>query len=106
MADDVGQVLDEGAAPGDVEDLSAATDAEQRQVAGQGGLGERQLGGVAVGPYTGRGGVHRLAVRSRVDVGAAGQDHAVEPVEQPSGSAAPCGGTSSGSRRPRSTAST
>ena len=48
-ADDLRQVLDEVAAPGDVQDLAAAADREHRHVALQRRRQQRQLGGIAVG---------------------------------------------------------
>ena len=50
VADRVGQVLDEGAAEGDVQQLHAAADAEHRHLALERGAGQRDLEGVALGP--------------------------------------------------------
>ena len=75
-------VLDERAAGGDVQDLRAAADREQRQVAGH--RPARQIDLELVAPRLGI--VDRrvaiLAVEHRIDVAAAGQQQAVELVEQ------------------------
>ncbi len=57
VADQVGQVLDEVAAEGDVQDLRAAADREHRQVALERRAQERELGAVALGHDPGRLGV-------------------------------------------------
>ena len=44
---------------------------------------QRHLGGVPLGAQAGGLGVRRLAVQGRVEVGAAGEDHGVEPVRAP-----------------------
>ena len=63
--------------------LQAATDREQRHAAIDRVPDQRQGGGVA-GGIVGRAGPAFLAVMMRLDIGrAAGQQHAVERVEQP-----------------------
>ena len=82
----VGDVLDQGAAEHHVEQLLAAADAEHRHVARQRGAGGGQLEFRA--PVLGRNrGVARIGAEvDRVDVkGAAGNDQAVEPLEERAG---------------------
>ena len=67
VADDVGHVLDQRAAGGDVHHLHAAADAEQRQVALERAAAERHLEGVALGVLA--------------DVDAAGEHEAVDAVQ-------------------------
>ena len=81
VADDVGQVLLQRAAGDHREHLHAAADAEHRQVAVQRRPHQRHLGGVAVRPQPGRLLVRGLAVQRGVQVGAAGEDHGVQPVQ-------------------------
>ena len=78
----VRQVLLERAAVGDVDDLHAAADAEAREVPLGRLAHEQQLEVVAVARRGVGLLVRLLAVRGRVDVGAAGDEHAVEQVEQ------------------------
>ena len=75
---EVGHVLVQGAAAGDVEHLHAAADAEQRLVQPDGGVGDSEFPGVAVGRVRTGLGVLRGAVDGRVDVAPAGDDDAVE----------------------------
>ncbi len=69
LPDDVGQVLDQRAAAGDVHQLHAAADAEQRHVTLHRLQRERDL--------------ERVAVRPLPVVGAAGEDQPVDQVEDP-----------------------
>ena len=85
MADQLRQVLVEGAAAGDVEDLHPAADPEQRHLALDRALRQRQFEAVALGPGALRLRVRLGPVAGRVDVGAAGEDQGVEPVEDPVG---------------------
>ena len=82
MADDVGKVLDEVAAAGDVQHLAPAADGQHGHVARERALEERELGAVALGPRPVRLGVRLGAVGLRVEVGAAGEDEPVERVER------------------------
>ena len=81
VADLVGEVLPERAAAGDVHDLHAAADAEQRDVALERAPGQCELERVPLGPHAAGHRVGLGAVGGRVDVGAAGQDQAVQDVE-------------------------
>ncbi len=85
VADDVGQVLAERPAAGDVEDLHAAADAEQRHVALDRPPRQRELEAVALGPGAPGLGVRLGAVAGRVHVGAAGEHQRVEQLEHPVG---------------------
>ena len=80
---DVGQVLMQRSAERDVEGLGAAADAQHRQLPVQRRAEQGELPRVPVG--CGRVGtrVRRLPVARRVDVSAAGDHQAVEPVEHP-----------------------
>ena len=78
----VREVLVERAAAGDVHDLHPAADAEERQVALHRAAGQRELEGVALGHRPDRLRVRRLAVAGGVHVGPAGEQQAVEQVEQ------------------------
>ena len=83
VAEDLGQVLVQRSAVGDVEQLHAAADAEQRDVLLARGARERQLEVVAAGLLGGGGPMRLLPVAPRRDVAAAAaQDHAVDRVEQ------------------------
>ena len=78
VADDVGQVLVQGAPELDVEDLAAAADGKHGEVGPQRGGQQGPLArvtDVADAAHLGR---RLFAVRQRVDVAAAGQDEAVE----------------------------
>ena len=77
----LGQVLQQRAARGDVHDLHAAADAQQRHVALEGAAGERDLEVVALGHGAASLGMGLRPVGRRIDVGAAGQDEPVEQVE-------------------------
>jgi hypothetical protein len=70
-------VLDERAAGGDVEDLGAAADGEERQIAVERRGGERQFDAVAFGVDLHCRVARRLAVAGRIDVHAAGEQEAV-----------------------------
>jgi hypothetical protein len=80
-AGDVGDVLDQGAAQQDVEQLHPPADGQQRQVPAQRGLEQRDLGGVPLRPGGGRVRSGLLAVPRRVDVGPAGEHQAVQPAD-------------------------
>ena len=81
VAEDVGQMLMQGSAEGDVDHLRAAADAEHRYPAVQGSSQQSELPLVAfVGGLLGRR-VRLLAVGGRVDVLAAGEDQTVEPTD-------------------------
>ena len=82
VADDLGKVLDEVAAAGDVQDLAPAADGQHGHVARERALEERELGAVALGPYAVRLRVRLGAVGVGVEVGAAGEDEPVEGVER------------------------
>ena len=88
VADLVGEVLPERAAAGDVHDLHAAADAEE---AGCRARARARASAISNASRSGRMPLgHRVglgAVGGRVDVGAAGQDQAVQDVEDSSGSA-------------------
>ena len=90
-----GQVLVQRAAAGDVERLGAAADAEDRQPARVGGARQLELEGVE--PRLGRPELVVAlagAVGVGIEVRAAGQADAVEPVE--SVAASPSGGSTTG----------
>jgi hypothetical protein len=72
VAHQVGQVLMQGAAERDVEDLQAPADAEDRQPAGQRALAQVEFGAVAVGVERPGRGVRGGAVPGRLDVAPAG----------------------------------
>ena len=76
------QVLIEGPAQGDVDDVRAAADPQQRNVAGHGLLDQGNLEEVAVTVGDAQGRQRFLIHEGRVDVGAPGQDDPVEGVEQ------------------------
>ena len=82
VPDDLGQVLDEIAAARDVEQLRAAADRQHGHVARERRLEQRELRLVA--PRLRRVGrrVRLGPVQVRVEVAAAGEDHAVERVER------------------------
>jgi len=82
MAVALGQVLQQRAAAGDVEHLHPAADPEERQIPLDRALGQRDLERVALRVDVDGRGVHGLAVGGGVDVRAAGEDQAVEQVEQ------------------------
>lgn len=73
-----GEVLDQGAPCGHVEDLGPPADAEDGDVAGQGGVDEGQLPGVAAGVDALDLGKGRAAVRRGVHIAAAAEQQAVE----------------------------
>lgn len=74
----IGNVLPERSAERDIQDLHAAADGEERKVAGDGGLGERQLERVALGLRRHFGVKDLLAVVRRIDVFATGEKDAVD----------------------------
>ena len=73
VTEDVGQVLDQRAAPRDVEHLHATADAEDRQVSVERRVDETELGLVAGVVDTSRRGLTLGAVERGVDVSAADQ---------------------------------
>ncbi len=80
VADHAGQVLVQGAAQRHVDHLQSATDAQQRQPAGQRATAQVQFGSVAVqadGPALW---FSRRSVQGWVEVAATRQHHAVQPV--------------------------
>ena len=77
-----GDVLHEGAAERDVEDLDAAADREQRHVVGHGATGEAELEVVAGRRDVVDGRVPRLAEALGLDVTAAGEHEAVQPLPE------------------------
>ncbi len=82
VAREVGDVLVEDPTEGDVEDLVATTDAENRQVVGQCHPHQRQFESVPVLVDSDRLGRHRGAVGVGIDVASARQQHTVETVDQ------------------------
>ena len=81
VADDVGKVLDEIAAAGDVQHLAPSADGEHRHVAIERSLEQRELGVVPLPRDAERLLVRLLAVELGIEVRAAGEDEPVEPVE-------------------------
>lgn len=77
----VGDVLPEGAAKGDVENLHAATDGEDGAVGGNGDAGERELEGVTLGLGGDLDVEDLLAVVRGIDVLAAGEEEPVKVVQ-------------------------
>ena len=75
---DIGKVLDQRAAGGDVDHLAAAADAEDGDAVGEGGPHERQLPSVALGVDPLHLGREEPAVPPGVDVATAAEE---EPVE-------------------------
>ena len=71
------EVLQEAAAAGDVEDLEAAADAEERRVGLKGVLDEGDLDLVTVGVYLGDAVAAGLAVAGGVEIDAGGDEDAV-----------------------------
>ena len=90
----VADVLGQRAAEGDVEHLHAAAQRQHRQVEldGREGHGDLELV-VDLGDAVQRVVVRLLAVAPRVDVAAAGQQHAVEVAQHAAGVAAPARGS-------------
>ena len=74
-------VLHEVAAEGDVQHLHAPANCQHRQVGGERGPHQRDLEGVAAGLGGRRSSGGPGAVERRVDVAAAGQQHAVHPSD-------------------------
>ena len=81
VAEVLGQVLAQAAAEGDVDQLHAAADPQQRQVARQGAAREGHLEPVALGHGVDGLGVTLGVVDGGVDVGAADEHQAVDQVE-------------------------
>ena len=75
------QVLHERAAAGDVDQLHATTDAEHRQLSLDRSACQCHLEGVALRHGPARLGMRLPAVAARIDVGAAGEDQAVDQLE-------------------------
>ena len=94
VADDVGQVLVQRPAPGDVEHLQPPADGEHRHVGGEGRVEQVDLPPVAVGSGALGLGVGLGAVAGGVDVGAPGEDQGVDGAERPA-----CRGRAGRSRR-------
>ena len=82
----VGDVLIERAAERDVQQLVAAADGENRHVAVEGRIDQRELEAVEHRIGAVDHGCGLLAVQARVDVGAAGQQQTIERREQLDGS--------------------
>jgi hypothetical protein len=76
-----GDVLCEGAAVGDRQDLAAAADAEDRDALLERGMGDAELEGIVLGRDGVDRRVRRLAVVRRIDVLAARQHNAVKVFE-------------------------
>ena len=83
VAENLGQILVQRAAEGDVEHLRATADAQHRQSSVQRGPQQRELPGVAVGARLIGGRVRLLAVGGGVEVVTAGDHQRVQAVEQP-----------------------
>ena len=81
VAVDIGDVLDQVAAQGDVEHLHAAADAQERDAFLHGQAGDGQLEGVAAGVDPGHQRVGFGTEVTRVHVAAPGEDHAVDPAQ-------------------------
>ena len=82
VADELGQVLMEITAAGDVQDLATAADGEDRQVSLERSLEQCQLRPVALRHDAFGLGVRLLAVRLGIEIGAARQQQAVERLER------------------------
>ena len=82
VADHFGQVLDERAAVGDVEQLHAAADRQHRQAAPLGGADQGKLAFVAARAGWLGAGMRLGAISRRVDVGAPRQHEAVESGDE------------------------
>ncbi len=106
VADRVREVLVEIPAERDVQHLRAPADREHRQVLGERGLQERQLGAVSLGDDAVRLRMRLLAVELRVEIRAAREDQPVERGERLLDPARCAGGTSSARPPARSTAAT
>ena len=81
VADTIGEVLQERAAAGDVDQLHPAADAQQRHVALDRRARERDLEGVALGHRVDGLRMRLLAVAGGVDVGAAREHQAVDQLQ-------------------------
>src|SRR6185437_6500566 len=81
MAEVLGQMLQQGAAVGDVDQLHATADAEHRQVALDRGAHQGDFEAVALGDGVNSLRMGLLAIARRVDVGAAGEHQPVEQLE-------------------------
>jgi hypothetical protein len=81
MAERVGQMLVKRASERDVDQLHAAADAQHGHVALDGSARERDLEGVSLGNGVDRVRPGLLAVGGGIDVGAAGEQQAVDQIE-------------------------
>jgi hypothetical protein len=81
VPDDVGQMLGQGTAADDRQQLHAPADAQQRKVPVQRRAHEGQLRCVPLGPQPGRLRVRLLAVQLRVEVGTSGEHDSVQALE-------------------------
>ena len=77
-----GDVEEQRAPHGDVDELHAAADREDRHVAGADVLGEHPVEVFATGVHRADGRVGHVAVAAGIEVGAAHHHHAVEQVEE------------------------
>ncbi len=82
VADDVGQVLVQAAAPGHVDDLHAPADAEHRKLQRGRGVQQRELGGIALRAHAGELRQGLGTVAGRVDVPAPGEHEPVQPRQR------------------------
>jgi len=82
VPDDIREMLDERPAAGDVDQLHAATDSEQREIPIDRGPGQRDLDGVALGHDVNRLGMRRLAIRFGIDVRPAREHERVDEIER------------------------
>ncbi len=82
LADDVGQVLVQCAAPRDVDDLGAAADGQHGHVALVGGARQRELELVQGAFRRAQARVPIGAVDGGIDVGTAGQADAVDAIQE------------------------
>ncbi len=78
----VAQVLDQGPPAGDVQDLCAAADRENRNVALHSAAAKRNLEAIALGLEADRLGVRLRAVARGVEVRTSGENQRVEDVEE------------------------
>ena len=78
----LGDVQEERAAFGDVEQLHAATDRQHGHVPGADVLGQQAVEILAAGIHRPHGRVRHVAVATRIEVGPSHHHHAVEQVEQ------------------------
>jgi hypothetical protein len=85
VPDGVGQVLEQGPAAGDVQDLQATADGKCRDGLALGGLDQCRLDFVALVAGAPGLGMRSFSVSRRVHVRPAGEDDAVEAVEEDPG---------------------